>query len=386
MKTIIFHHGLLLLLSMVVCTLSSRVDNKYDLPSDLELRMVNIVFRHGDRTPEKFYGETYPNDPYINETYYPIGYGALTEKGKKRAYLLGKFLCKRYKTFLGRKYYPHDVIARSTDVNRTKMTLQFVLNGLFPEHSIQQKWKPIPIIYDEKKNFLQMSTSCSKVQKMVSEIRKLPEVKELTNEFKPLWKNLSKFTGENITRSSEAHILYNTLISHQSMSLPLPQWANETLFSKKFIKSVSFSVLLRNYNETLKKMNGGRLLRKMTEDMIARKKGLLKRGKRINLYSAHDTNVAAHLLALGVTKPHQPYYTSTVILELYRDKEDNYYVQVVHYKGYSNNVKILKIPNCSSNIYGMCKFTKFLKLMKHVIPTDNELKCCDYDLENCSII
>lgn len=72
----------------------------------------------------------------------------------------------------------------------------------------------------------------------------------------------------------------------------------------------------------------GRLLRKMTEDMIARKQGLLKRGKRINLYSAHDTNVAAHLLTLGVTKPHQPYYTSTVILELYRDKENNYYVQV----------------------------------------------------------
>ena len=65
----------------------------------------------------------------------------------------------------------------------------------------------------------------------------------------------------------------------------------------------------------------------MSEDMIARKNGSLKKGKKIELYSAHDINVAAHLLALGVDKPHVPYFTSAVILELYR-VNDVYYVQV----------------------------------------------------------
>jgi len=32
------------------------------------------LFRHGPRTPVS----TYPNDPYINETYEPFGWGALT--------------------------------------------------------------------------------------------------------------------------------------------------------------------------------------------------------------------------------------------------------------------------------------------------------------------
>lgn len=72
----------------------------------------------------------------------------------------------------------------------------------------------------------------------------------------------------------------------------------------------------------------GRLLRKMTNDMIAKIDGKLENEKKINLYSSHDINVAAQLLALGVTKPHHPYYTSAVILELYRDELKNYYVQV----------------------------------------------------------
>lgn len=34
------------------------------------------LFRHGDRTPEG--RDSYKNDPYINETYYPIGLSQLT--------------------------------------------------------------------------------------------------------------------------------------------------------------------------------------------------------------------------------------------------------------------------------------------------------------------
>lgn len=32
------------------------------------------VFRHGPRTP----ADTYPNDPYVNETFAPYGWGQIT--------------------------------------------------------------------------------------------------------------------------------------------------------------------------------------------------------------------------------------------------------------------------------------------------------------------
>ncbi|XP_024945095.1 uncharacterized protein LOC107271895 isoform X4 [Cephus cinctus] len=49
--------------------------------SDIEcikdtLRLVTVVFRHGQRTP----ADTYPTDPHINDSMVPYGWGQLTNK------------------------------------------------------------------------------------------------------------------------------------------------------------------------------------------------------------------------------------------------------------------------------------------------------------------
>lgn len=36
------------------------------------------VFRHGDRTPDNNGREMFPNDPYINFSFFPTGLGQLT--------------------------------------------------------------------------------------------------------------------------------------------------------------------------------------------------------------------------------------------------------------------------------------------------------------------
>ena len=38
------------------------------------LKIFFKVYRHGQRTP----ADTYPNDPYVNETFYPYGWGQMT--------------------------------------------------------------------------------------------------------------------------------------------------------------------------------------------------------------------------------------------------------------------------------------------------------------------
>ena len=57
-----------------------------------------------------------------------------------------------YQGFLGSTYIPDDVYARSTDYDRTKMTLQLVLSALYPPNSLQKwksdlNWQPIPTKY-----------------------------------------------------------------------------------------------------------------------------------------------------------------------------------------------------------------------------------------------
>ncbi|XP_044743315.1 venom acid phosphatase Acph-1-like, partial [Chrysoperla carnea] len=118
---------------------------------------VHVSFRHGDRTMN--FSESYPTDPnrnILDKTIYPLSEGQLTNAGKQRAYKLGKMLRKRYNTFLGDLYDAEIVQVLSTDFDRTKMTAQLVLAGLFPPSKSQQwddqlLWLPIPVDYVKKK-------------------------------------------------------------------------------------------------------------------------------------------------------------------------------------------------------------------------------------------
>ncbi|XP_054015886.1 venom acid phosphatase Acph-1-like, partial [Hylaeus anthracinus] len=117
-----------------------------------ELRQVNVIFRHGDRTPDTGTNEMYPNDPYLNSAFYPLGRGQLSNEGKRREYQLGKVLRERYPRFLGDIYTPESVWGMSSDYDRTKMSLQLVLAGLFPPNKEQKwnpqlNWQPIPTRY-----------------------------------------------------------------------------------------------------------------------------------------------------------------------------------------------------------------------------------------------
>ena len=71
----------------------------------------------------------------------------------------------KFNDFLG-EYEPEDVFAFSTDFDRTKMTLQLVLAGLYPPSqrtswSDTIHWSPIPIFYEtNSRHFLYTKFKC----------------------------------------------------------------------------------------------------------------------------------------------------------------------------------------------------------------------------------
>ncbi|EDO35543.1 predicted protein, partial [Nematostella vectensis] len=105
------------------------------------------VYPHGDRSPIR----SYPSDPYAN--YWPQGFGQLTQLGMQQEYYLGKFLRNRYMestNFLNSSYIRNQVYCRSTDKDRTIMSAQAQLNGLYPPKGPQKwrhnlDWQPIPV-------------------------------------------------------------------------------------------------------------------------------------------------------------------------------------------------------------------------------------------------
>ncbi|XP_033217564.1 venom acid phosphatase Acph-1-like [Belonocnema kinseyi] len=284
-------------------------------------------------------------------------------------------LRKRYGHFLGSTYIPDDVYARSTDYDRTKMTLQLVLAGLYPPNALQQwkydlNWQPIPAHYvpEPQDELFQRIYICDSHIKEQERVKKMPHITQSLARFDVIKKEMTYLTGWNMTDIFDLYTLYCNIICLDSMHWKVPDWSRSAMPVLEDSTLESFKIM--NYNEVLRRQNGGALVRKISEEMSAVRNVTVEKKRKIFLYSSHDINVYAVLAALKVVKPHLPEFTSAAILELL-SINGNYYVKVLHYLGIPAVMEELQIPNCSSP----CPLDTFFELIKNVIPSDEELKC-----------
>lgn len=360
--TLIFYSCLTTSWTAKVIPSESKVIHAED---DSELLLVSTVFRHGDRTIDRSSRESYPNDPYNSHNFYPVGDGQLTNDGKQRSYELGLLLRNKYNSFLGDVYYPPYVYARCTEVIRTKMTLQLVLAALYPPIDKQKwneklSWQPIDLIYTPIINDdLLFPIVCSTYREIYRDYLKNPKVKEKIEEFKDLMAITSKHTGKSITNLTDLALLYNTLYAESNMNLTLPNWTHDIFPKGALSNAVHLFLELLSYDQ-LNNLNGGVLLNRIIDDMNkVINKSLPDR--KINLFSAHDINVAGLLHALNISKYHIPEYTSSVIIEL-RKKDEEYFVKVLHYLGIPPTILQVQIPGCEI----LCPYNKFVKLTESI--------------------
>lgn len=110
------------------------------------LRMIQVVFRHGSRNPT----ELYPNDPHIHH-HFPGGLGALTNKGSQQMYNLGKNMNLRYYRLLPSNgfYSKEDISVQSSYAERCQMSAQSFLAGFMPplenKNPLPVVWQPVPV-------------------------------------------------------------------------------------------------------------------------------------------------------------------------------------------------------------------------------------------------
>ncbi|XP_071563080.1 uncharacterized protein [Temnothorax nylanderi] len=343
---------------------------------DRGLSIRKKVFRHGDRTPNVNEYEMYPNDPYLNYTFYPTGFGQLTLKGKKREYRLGQFLRSRYNDFLDNLYTPKLVVARSSDFERTKMSLQLVLASLFPPTSVQRwnpvlNWQPIPTSYTPRvEDSIFLAIGCPQSLNEYSRILNSTEGQLLTTQFQDSMDSLTKLTGKKIETLKELYLLYSTFAAESSLGLLLPKWAYDYFPYGALLDGAVAFLYSTNFTPLSRRLNAGPMIRTMTDNMIAVQNPTAAPNTKIYLYSGHDLNVVNMLQAFNVYKPHIPEYSSAVILEL-RQIGQEYYVKLVHYRGIPPTIEDLKIPGCDI----LCPFDKYLDLIEDLIPSDKEMTC-----------
>ncbi|XP_018417639.1 PREDICTED: lysosomal acid phosphatase isoform X4 [Nanorana parkeri] len=277
-----------------------------------QLRFVTMVYRHGDRSPVR----SYPKDPY-QESAWPRGFGQLTQIGMKQHWDLGQALRERYKGFLNESYDRREIYVRSTDVDRTLMSAESNLAGLYPPEGSEVflpniTWQPIPV-------------------------HTVPESEDRTKH-----------------------------------NLSLPSWATPEVVAQLVeLKDFSFRFLFGIIEQEKKaRLQGGVLVAQILKNMTAAAHDATS-GLKLIAYSSHDTTLSALQMALDVYNGKQAPYASCHMFELYEENPGNFTVEMYFRNDSSQPPYRLTLPGCVHS----CPLDKFQDLLQKVITKDWEKEC-----------
>lgn len=337
------------------------------------LQLVTVVMRHGDRAPQ----DTYPNDPYVNDPMEPYGWGQLTNEGRRNQYNQGLFLRKRYNKFLGPLYSPDIFYLQCTAVDRTKMSALLEAAALWKPGEKQSfkpdlPWQPVTLFYQRRieDTLMLIWDTCPKYTKLRHTITDLPDVRKLQDDNKQLYEELTSLTGMPITTPDDVNSLYGTLTAEEQMNLTLPNWTKD-YYPDKLIPLTLYEFQLNVYNDVLRRLKGGPLLKKITNDMLAKKDGTIEpEGRKMFMFVGHDSTIVTLLDVMHVWNNQMPHYNIMTMIELHEDN-DGWNVQIFLRNTTDHEPYPLTVPGCAT----ACPLEQFVQILKPMIPDDWEEEC-----------
>lgn len=119
--------------------------------------------------------------------------------------------------------------------------------------------------------------------------------------------------------------IYSSLCQ-KNMNLTLPEWCTDDVY-RKIQDVVILEYEIQSYTTTLKRLNGGMLVKKFIHNMNV--KGKCENPRKIYIYSGHDLNIAAFANAHNLTEPKLPDYGSAFIFEKLQGESGQLYVRVI---------------------------------------------------------
>lgn len=339
------------------------------------LRLVQALFRHGDRSPIR----AYKNDIY-KESDWPQGFGQLSAMGMQQEYELGHYFKQQYvdTAFMNASYRRQEVYVRSTNYDRTLMSAYSVLAGLFPPIGDQvwskedvPNWQPIPVHTKPKDEdyLLHTDTECPKYTEYHDNYMKDNEiVKKTVQSNRDLYKYMSENAGEEPTWDGMGQVLDPIFCQYVS-NYTMPAWVmvNNTLERLIELTDVYTRVAVPAAVAYLK---GGLLVGEMIDHM-ENKSATKDSQQKMYLYSAHDSTVIALLRTMGIFNDRKPQYTACVIVELHEPIKGDYIVRILYKNETGSEPYILKLHNCDS----LCPLKLFHQIMNSSIPSDIKKAC-----------
>ncbi|ALC47769.1 Acph-1 [Drosophila busckii] len=325
---------------------SKGVDVQEALPG--KLKFAHVIFRHGDRMPV----DPYPTDPWNDRKYWPNLWGQLTNRGKQQHYELGKWLRQRYSALLNATYSREEIYVQSTDVDRTLMSAQANLAGLYEPvgsdvWNKEIKWQPIPVhsLPEEEDVILAAKAPCPAYDYAMKNMLESSEMQAMLAKYKELFSYIESNSGRSIKTFLDAQYINNTMFIETLYGKALPVWAQKIYGSADFTDVANFAFAINTYTRQMARLKVGPLLKDILQRMEKKTTKQLKPDRSVYIYSAHDTTVANLLNALKLFDVHSPPYVACILMELRVDDNEKPSVSV-YYKNTTAEPQAMDIPGC----------------------------------------
>ncbi|GMT15216.1 hypothetical protein PFISCL1PPCAC_6513 [Pristionchus fissidentatus] len=342
-----------------------------DIPDGLDMVHVNVIWRHGDRSPTSaMVGDQVTEASW---TFGGGGWGELSPIGMAQQFRLGKKLFDRYalnNTYLSETYRSNEIYVYSTDFNRTLVSAMASLAGMY-SRSTAKVDRDYPDIPDWPTNFVPVpihtelsgkdhigdpSAKCPRQDDLLRLVMRTNDYKEASGpEAQEVLEYLRNATGapaSKITFDNVYKIADNMMIEGiwfpENVSTWYPYYTEE--IREKVEDLVTKGLALQNGIIVDKIQNGVDLSQEiptirggpLVNDIMAKARGVIQcrrrdsngqvngckdsdkfyRNLKYHAISAHDSTIDAYLTVLGAklnVSPGNPKYTASLLTEFFID-------------------------------------------------------------------
>lgn len=320
------------------CAINSHAEKQTQpLPSKDKLIFAAEIIRHGDRTPSS----SLPTAPYD----WPEGLGELTAIGMKQEFELGKKFREYYiieQKLLPESYQPSTLYVRSSNFNRTLMSAQSVLLGLYPigagpklsnnQYALPKGFQPIPIHtinVDQDDLLVAHDTKRAEFDNLVMQLiynsqEWQDKNKQLNSKFKQ-WSEKLNIPIHNLT---DVFPIGDNLYIRQLHHAPMPPELNQHDIDE-IIHWGIVTQAIQYQPKAIGILTGKDLLieiqNKMQEKINSINNSHKSNTADFILYSGHDISLLAFLSVIGAPAEINPPYASHISVRLFKKINANSY-------------------------------------------------------------
>ncbi|OON17865.1 histidine acid phosphatase [Opisthorchis viverrini] len=317
--------------------------------------------RHGDRTPI----HKIPEDPYRN--LWTQGYGQLTRHGAEQHVSLGTFIRSFYPSLLSTSYLPDETLFLSSGTERTLMSANSFVRGLYETASTSFTSPPVFSIPLATDHLLKMSGNCPNFfnlhrKLMSSEDVEIAEKKFMVilDIFERRFPVMFPVNPTPADRLRAGWKICDAIGVWNSRNLPRPHWLS-TEMVRQCAQMMDFKFSIRYSTPSITRFRGGPLVSHLLQLLRTRanfhlselppakqnpKKivaplplfvpnfntDVVRPYQRLVAYFAHDSTLVAMMSHLGIFNRRVPPLASCLIVELHHKptETEDYFVRFLY--------------------------------------------------------